>query len=99
MARHWSLKWKWKKDGRRASSSEIAAAIRRLASFDEVELSELVCEGRLEEAFPFVPDDMEDGSSADGHGRPPELQRFEDLQEAPARPLTDEEYRKFLKGE
>lgn len=66
---------------------DIADAILALADLDESELSRIAGTRELIQKVPFrVTDDAQ------------ALSRFEDIKEAPARRLTDEEYRHFLCG-
>ena len=66
----------------------VTAAIINLAGQSEVDLAELASEGRLHEVFPFkLPEPVAST-----------LEKWDAVVEAPARPLTDEEYLKFLLG-
>lgn len=69
---------------------EVVVAILELAKrkLNEEELAELVSAGRLHEVFPYRPRLQV----------PAVLERWEDIKEAPARELTEEEYRQFLRG-
>jgi hypothetical protein len=69
---------------------EVVVAILELAKrkLNEEELAELVSAGRLHEVFPYRPQLQV----------PAVLERWEDVIEAPARELTEEEYRQFLRG-
>ena len=66
----------------------VVETILRLAQYDEVELLKLASENRLSEVIPYrVKQDTAE----------PLLDDWEQVQEAPARRLTDAEFRKFLK--
>ena len=69
---------------------EVVVAILELAKrkLNEEELAELVSAGRLHEVFPYRPRLQV----------PAVLERWEDTKEAPARELTEDEYRQFLRG-
>lgn len=69
---------------------EVVVAILELAKrkLNEEELAELVSAGRLHEVFPYRPRLQV----------PAVLERWDDIKEAPARELTEEEYRQFLRG-
>jgi hypothetical protein len=66
---------------------EITEAILKLATKDDVDILELAAEGRLKEIFPYKI----------RASRAPELEAWDDVVEAPNRPLTDEEYQQFLR--
>ncbi|MBI3376473.1 MAG: hypothetical protein HY017_32555 [Betaproteobacteria bacterium] len=72
-----------------AKLEDVVRAILVLAKHDEVELANIVNAGELHEVFPFEPRT---------HAAPASLGRFDDITEAPARALTDEEYEDFLRG-
>ena len=67
---------------------QVTTAIINMAGCSEIDLSELASEGRLHEVFPFKLAEI--GSTT--------LEKWDDVVEAPARPLTDEDYMKFLRG-
>lgn len=69
------------------SFDDITEAILSLASRDEVDILKLASEGRLREIFPY--------KMRASHA--PELEAWNDVVEAPNRPLTDEEYQRFLR--
>lgn len=68
---------------------DVVSAILVLARHDEAELAEIVSAGKLREVFPY---------KARERAAPASLGRFDDIEEAPARELTDEEYEDFLRG-
>lgn len=69
---------------------EVVVAILELAKrkLNEEELADLVSAGRLHEVLPYRPRLQV----------PAVLERWEDIKEAPARELTEEEYRHFLRA-
>ena len=67
---------------------QVTTAIIAMARRSEVDLAELASEGRLKEVFPFKL----------AEPVPSILENWDDVVEAPARPLTDEEYLNFLRG-
>lgn len=69
---------------------EVVVAILELAKrkLNEEELAELVSAGRLHQVFPYRPRLQV----------PAVLEQWEDVTEAPARELTEEEYSHFLRG-
>ncbi|ODT85755.1 MAG: hypothetical protein ABS69_00575 [Nitrosomonadales bacterium SCN 54-20] len=69
------------------SLDEITEAILSLAEKDEVDILKFASEGRLKEIFPY--------KMRVSHA--PELESWDDVIEAPTRPLTDEEYKQFLR--
>lgn len=69
------------------SFDDITEAILGLASKDEVDILELASQGRLRELFPY--------KMRASHA--PELEAWDDVVEAPNRPLTEEEYQRFLR--
>lgn len=73
---------------RGASVDEVVEAIVALSRLDEAELAERVASGKLNEMFPFR---IRDGET-------PALRPFSEVEEAPTRALTDEEYLRFLRG-
>ena len=73
---------------RGASLDEVVDAIEALSHLDEAELAKRVASGTLREIFPFR---IRDGET-------PALRPFSDVEEAPARALTDDEYLRFLRG-
>jgi hypothetical protein len=72
-----------------AKLEDVVRAILVLARRDEAELADIVSEGKLHEVFPFKPRT---------YAAPASLGRFDDIKQAPARALTDEEYEDFLRG-
>jgi hypothetical protein len=66
---------------------QVITAVINMAGRAEVDLAELASEGRLHEVFPFRLRDL----------GPSTLEKWDDVVEAPARPLSDEEYLKFLR--
>jgi hypothetical protein len=67
---------------------EVVSAIVKIAQMPEAELATRISDGELRSLFPFrVKND-----------KIPALRRFADIQEAPSRALTDEEYEAFMRG-
>lgn len=66
---------------------EVTEAILGLAEKNEVDILKLASEGRLKEVFPY--------KMRVSHT--PELESWDEVVEAPNRPLTDDEYKRFLR--
>lgn len=73
---------------RGASVDEVVAAIEALSHLDEAELAERAASGKLREMLPFR---IRDGETL-------RLRPFSEVEEAPTRALTDDEYLRFLRG-
>ena len=74
--------------GESVALGEVVEAIIVLSSLNEVDLADLVSSGALKKRFPFKVSDTEQP-----------LSRFDDIEEAPSRSLSDVEYQRFLRGD
>ena len=71
-----------------AMVDEVVNAIVAIARIPEAELAARISDGDLRSLFPFRAKNDEI----------PGLRRFADIEEAPSRALTDEEYEAFMRG-
>lgn len=70
------------------SLTDVVNAIMYLSRLDEIDMERMIRDEAFREAFPFKVGDSSN----------PGLRRFDEVEEAPARALTDEEYLRFLHG-
>lgn len=72
--------------GQKLAMRDVVDAILALAELDGSVLSHMAGTGELRQKFPFRVTDEEQ-----------HLSRFDDIEEVPARRLTDDEYRRILR--
>lgn len=69
---------------------EVVETIVKLAAYDEADLLRMASSGELASLLPFHPE-------RDEH-RSPMARRWDETEEIPPRPLTEEEYNEYLHG-